>query len=116
VATLRRATCTGCGQPFEFVHRHGRPRQRCFTCSPEAELAVKREARRESYHRRRAASGAANYATTLCGCQRDYLTVPLEDAHRCPYPEPLRREPEPDPLARGRGVYSPERYPWRNHA
>jgi hypothetical protein len=21
-----------------------------------------------------------------CGCGRDYLTVPLEDAHRCPYP------------------------------
>jgi hypothetical protein len=104
--------CARCGEREVPKRRTGRPRRYCEVCKPSVWLGADDELRnriraqvRTSATRRRAldrrklvgelslwlnvlrldaiANEGADPRSDLCGCGRDYLTVPLEDAHLC---------------------------------
>lgn len=73
----------------------GRPRTCCLTCVPYRRQEGGREAVRASNERKRARERTDVNWRMACGCGRDYMQVPLEDAHLCPMPVAVPDEPEP---------------------
>jgi hypothetical protein len=101
------AACAQCGADFVREPAPGRPRTRCYTCVPlrtpeQKARAAKRQRELRGYKPRKPKPKPKVKAPTEaeerrlealrlellfpCGCGRDYLTVPLEEAHRCPRP------------------------------
>lgn len=108
--------CARCQVREVPVRTTGRPRRYCLTCSPsewDSATPEERERRRHQaaswrarqrsrpqyiadlvsvlrqYLERREVDLAGDLGQ-ICGCGRDYMQVPLEDAHRCPTPLPPR--------------------------
>lgn len=76
--TATTLTCE-CGAMYE-PGRASVPAQRCVACRRARDRARVREAMR----RRRRGANAQRALPELCGCGRDYLTLPLD--HRCARP------------------------------
>lgn len=58
------------------------PKEKQTQYPPPAESRVMRD----GYKRLRRAPTSTKAAGEVCGCGRDFLVVPLEEAHRCPSP------------------------------
>lgn len=92
-------TCKKCGKSFRYQKKRvhgGKYREYCTQCVPEDQRERKRlystkwnKERRKKIHKRRekvskpAPIEEVQIEKTICGCGRDYLTVPLEESHIC---------------------------------
>lgn len=76
----------GCTELIHPTGKRGRPALYCPPC-----IEDRREQQR-TLRRARGTDPTGPYGAPdsvercACGCGRDYMTVPLEDAHRCRYP------------------------------
>jgi hypothetical protein len=68
----------GCDEQISPTGRAGRPARFCPTC---------RAARRGAAPAVSLRRAPAEVESLVCGCGRDYLTVPIEESHRCPRPK-----------------------------